>query len=354
MEELKVQFNEIYKPSTSRTYINSLTSIFKKLGIEGIPKGKISSWFKMGEFYKNIENLKPSTQRNQISAVIALLKVKKESGKMFDDLSERRDLLNNTYLENAEAGKSESEKGNWPSEGELKGLYDHEVKKYLNSFNLLSSKGRKLKSENLTSPQKRQIKEYVIIATFLFPFSDIKNNKSGVLRNDISTLRLAKGGKVPQNGENYLNLKPGGKSSIVLRNHKTDKSAGPKEIALDAEIATILKNYVAMFSIKNEEKLFDLSKHDVTNILIKFTKKHLGKNIGSQMLRKAFLTSRYGKSKAESEAEKKKELDREELASNMGHSVEVGDAVYIKTKDDSPKIVDPPRKVRVKKVKKEK
>ena len=219
MEEIKNEFEKIYKPTTAKTYLSNLKLIFRLVGVEEVTSKKIDTWFPIHEFIEKIKDLKPTTRRNYVSSVIALFKVRKETGcKMFDALSEERDFLNDVYLKNASSGKSKNEKENWTEIEELKNLYLDEVKKYLDSFGMYSKKPKKL---NLTPSQLAKIKEYVIIASFLFPFVDIENNLTGVLRNDISTLKYFKGSTLPENELNYFWLKTASGGKIVLREHKT-------------------------------------------------------------------------------------------------------------------------------------
>ena len=320
MENLKIELNKVYKPSTARTYFNSLKLIFLKMEVE-ISDAKMEKWFSLKKFYEVIKDLKQTSQRNYISSVISLMKLRKEThSDLFLDLSEKRDYLNSSYKERILSGeKTENESGNWTTVDVLKSLFEGEVVKFLDQFNLTKEKAKKPKLTDLTADQKLKIQKYVVLAFYLHPFKDIKNDLRGILRNDLPTIVLSRGKTVPSTDKNYLWVK-GTTLSVVLNDHKTDKSEGQQIVKLLGLINTIFRNYVSMFEIKVDSKLFDFSKHDITNILIQFTKRHLKKNIGTQMLRKIYLTNKFEKTSKEMEV----------VAKSMGHSIETQQNVYIK------------------------
>ena len=63
-----------------------------------------------------------------------------------------------------------------------------------------------------------------------------------------------------------------------------------------------------------------LSRNALSQLLIKTTKKYMGKSISTTMLRKIYLSSKYG--------DVKKEMEKD--AKVMGHSKEVAQNIYIK------------------------
>lgn len=321
MENLKIELNKVYKPSTARTYFNSLKLIFKKMEVE-ISDDKMEKWFDIKKFYEVIKDLKQTSQRNYISSVISLMKMRKETGSdLFLDLSEKRDYLNSSYEDRIKKGeKTENESGNWATVDALKSLFEGEVVKFLDQFNLTKEKAKKPKLTDLTADQKLKIQKYVVIAFYLYPFQNIEKDLRGILRNDLPTIVLSKGKTPPKEVDQNFIWSKGTTLSIILNDHKTDKTKGQQVIKLLGLVNIIFRNYISMFEIKAGEKLFDFSKHDITNILIQFTKRHLKKNIGTQMLRKIYVTNKFGKLLEESKI----------VADNMLHSTATQQNVYIK------------------------
>ena len=318
---IEEQLSKNYKPSSVRTYGNTLKLIFHKMDYT-LTEEPISKKFDLSKFFDKIKNLKCTTQRNYISALIALLKSRGETKSSFyNALSEKRDFLNDGYTSGV-GTKSISEKNNWIGADKLKTVYEEKILKVLKTYGLLNVKGKKMKLADLSDSQKDEITGSVILAFYYSPFQDLENNKTGVLRNDIATLKLCRSSKLPNDNENYLWVKSPSKISVFLNNYKTDHSYGPSEIELGKDMVTILKNYVSLFEIKNDEKIFGLNKHGITNLLIKFSKKNFKTSLGTQMLRKIYLTEKFGDVKKE----------KEEVAKNMGHSVSTQSDVY--TKDD--------------------
>lgn len=324
MEEIEKLLLSKYKPSSSRTYLNNIKLIFKKMNYTPSDE-PISKSFDLHKFFDEIKDLKPTTQRNYISSLIALLKCKNETtDKFYNALSEQRDYLNGMYINRLENGKSKEETTNWVPADELKSKYESEVEKTLIQFGMTTVKGKKIKCSDLNQNQKNSLKEAVILSFYYYPFKNIKENKTGILRNDIANLKFFKGTTLPDDKLNYFWLKSAFKASIVLRDYKTDFAHGISEIDLDKDLSTILNNYRLCNDLQNGDSMFDITKHGVTNLLIKFSKKQFGKSVGTQMLRKIYITEKFGDTKSE----------QAEVASNMGHSVATQQAVYVKTKEE--------------------
>ena len=85
--------------------------------------------------------------------------------------------------------------------------------------------------------------------------------------------------------------------------------------------------------IKNGEPLFvstqgnALSRNQISQLLLKSSKEWIGKNISTTMLRKIVASNEFGELSELGKLKKK----QEELAYNMGHSVNVQNKVYLKT-----------------------
>lgn len=326
MDDIIAELEKKYKPSTVRTYANTLRLIFNRLDYK-MTKDPIAKDFPIHKFLEQNKKMKASTQRNYISALIALLKGRGETDdKFYNALSEQRDFLNGIYLTNAKAGKNEQEEYNWIPAEQIKAVYEAQIEKFLNFFGLFSAK---FKKSNLSDDQKEEIREKVILAVYYIPFQVLETG-DGVFRNSIVTLKYFKGKTLPSDKNNYFYIENPKKAFIVLRDHKTSNSKGTSTVLLNPKLARLLSNYCTLFGLKNGDDLFPgMNKHHLTNLLMKFSRKHFnGKALGSSMLRKILLSTKFGDSKKEIEELKKKQ---EELADKMQHSASIASEIYTKT-----------------------
>lgn len=323
-KELRDEFekNNSYKEATTKSYINATFNIAKRFGYDNIPPGKISDWFNYEKFFKLFEEVKPMTRRNYISAMIALLKVRnEESDPLFLQLSEHRDSLTSEYeriIHKKELTPSEREK--WV-EGEKLGNLYNEVKSFLERISFFSKGKNKLNSKDYDSKEIKKIRDAIFISIYLYPFHDQDSN-FGVLRNDISSLYFWSGKKndLPNDGKNYFKISRG-KGQLIMRDYKTSKKYGEINIDLPSDLTQILKKWADFCEIKQSGKLFPGSeRHHVTNCLQSFFKKHTGQPLSTQMLRKIYISTRFGD----------KHASQKQTASNMMHSPETQQTIYSK------------------------
>lgn len=323
-KDLRDEFekNESYKQATTKSYVNAIFNVARRFGHEELPKGKVSGWFDYEKFFKLFEETKPMTRRNYISAMIALLKVRdEESDPLFLQLSEHRDNLTSEYeriVEKKELTPSEKEK--WVEGEKLAEIYP-EVKSFLERIGFFSKGKNKLHSKDYDAKEVKKIRDAIFIAIYLYPFHDQESN-FGVLRNDLSSLHYWSGKKndLPDDGGNYFKFSRG-KGQLIMRDYKTSKKYGEINIDLPADLTQILKKWADFCEIKQTEKLFPgAERHHVTNCLQSFFKKHVGQPLSTQMMRKIYISTRFGNEHA----------SQKETAKNMMHSTDMQESVYSK------------------------
>lgn len=310
------------KPSSAKIYMVALLSIVKKMcgGMDCLHK-PTPEWFDMEKFDKAFNHLKKTTKRNYISSVVAWMKIKKEEKtKLYAELSNSRDEYNQYYERIIKTGeKTEYEKSMWIEPDELRKAYESSVYPFLQRMNFDSIRKPLPKYEDYDVGEIKKIRNNVILAMYLYPFYD-KESNFGVIRNDVATLYLATSPKGVEPGKNSLVFAKGG-AYLKMVDYKTHATHGDIEIKLPPTLSIILKRWCQFSGKKNGEKVFmNLDKHHITEILQKGIERMVGKGVGVQMLRKIYVSWRFGK-----------EINEEkEVADSMMHTLSTQQNVYSK------------------------
>ena len=242
-----------------------------------------------------------TTRRNYYSAIITLLQAEDTPNKeLIREYSDIVKEANTKYEEEQLSGKvSEKQKDSLL----IKEDY-HKIEEFIN----------KVKEDN---------NEMLYILLRLITTYQI--------RNEIATLKLIKLmpfkklKKEDKEGKNYLVM--GSKKILIVRyDFKTNKKY--KEITIevnDKKLSKEIRSYVKTLKNDNvfEYKGEQLTPKKLTNILLYQSKRLVEVPLSTTMLAKSILSEKYG----DKNEEQKKD------AKNRGHSVNVQNKVYIKTKD---------------------
>jgi len=269
-----------------------------------------------------------TSRRNTYNAIIVLLMALNHDEK-YDKLLEKydkiRNELNDMYDKNQQSGKiSESQSKNFAKYEEIEAM----IKKMDNQ---IKEKGLKKKTE-LTGKDKELLMVYTIY-NFLLRIPT---------RNDMAGQILLNGKKAynsltddDKKSTNYL-IKEKGKMYGIYNEYKTSKKWGEKKIDIPKDLEKILNMYIRKTGKKSGDVLFTsstgnaLSRNMISQLLMRTSKKYLdGKSVSTTMMRKIVASHHFGEG---TEFAKLKEK-QEELAHNMGHSVETQNKVYIKEKE---------------------
>ena len=84
-----------------------------------------------------------------------------------------------------------------------------------------------------------------------------------------------------------------------------------------------MRMYIKLMDYKIGDNIMPMSRNAISQLLLKTSKKLMDKNISSTMIRKIYLSSKYGKMKEE----------MKEDAKMMGHSVATAQKVYTKNSE---------------------
>lgn len=309
------------KPSSAKNYSVALVCIVNKLGHStDVLKGSTDKWFSKQKFDEKFDHLKKTTVRNYISAIVSWMKVKDEvDSKLYKALSVDRDEYNHYYERIIKTGeKTEYEKAMWVEPELIKEAFEEKVMPFLQRMNFDNVRKPIPNYDKFDIDEIKKVRDFVILSLYMYPFYD-KESDFGVIRNDIATLYLSNG-KDMNTENNYFVM---GRGGFYLRmvDYKTQSSHGVLNIPLPPLIGVILKRW-CIFSRKNiGDKLFiNLDKHHVTEILQRGMKNLVGKSVGVQMLRKIYVSWRFGKQLN----------DEKKVADSMMHTLSTQQNVYIK------------------------
>jgi hypothetical protein len=262
------------------------------------------------EILKRLEAYGRNTQKTYLSSITTTLGLEKKN-KLYEHYKE---LLNRRVQEYNEKDKNEKnlkEEENWVSMDEIT-----EIKNKL--LNLINEIG---KTKKITKKDWENILSYFILSLY----TDLPPRRN----QDYQYCYIKKTEKGLDDDKNYLILDS---DKFIFNKFKTSKSIGKQEIDFKENqefkkaLSIYLKHHPLLKGTKiNVPLLVDaemmplMSVNAITRILNKIFKK----KVGSSMLRKIYLTSKFG-----DELEKLKEMRASAKA--MGHSEITAQKVYIK------------------------
>ena len=127
---------------------------------------------------------------------------------------------------------------------------------------------------------------------------------------------------------NYLVVPSKGNLYFVLNQYKTNRKYKELDLPIeDKDLRKILRYYLKMNGTEKGGVLFKtstgkpLTRTELSKVLLKYSKKYMDKSISTTLLRKSYLSSKYGNMKDEMKKDSK----------ILGHDVATtGMAVYVK------------------------
>jgi hypothetical protein len=294
------------KSSTVRQYEVQLEQLKKMF--------KTDNYKFLNDFDAVVEKLQDkhfTTQRNFYNSIIVLLLALDENKELIDKYSKLRDELNVEYKKSNKGNKiSEKQAPNFATMDEIDGMLkdmETEIKK------------RRLKSKgDLTGKEKELYMMYVV-------YQMLKHIPT---RNDIAGMVITTPINYPKQpkDKNYLVV---GRDIMyyMLNDYKSDKTYGKdKKLIVPVSLSRILRPFIRATGKKSGDVLLTsstgnaISRNVLSQMLLRTSKKYMGKGVSTTMLRKSVVSHELG------EAKKKEQ----ELADKMQHSVETQSAIYNK------------------------
>ena len=293
-----MNIDEIFKcKDLSKSSIDSYKAKLKKLNNNNIVKNL--------NFLNNIENIKsiikdykPNTQRNYIIAIASILKCSlnttktKKAENLYKEYSTILDEYNKNLKD--QTAMTDTENTNWIKKDELENIYNELKGKYKDNKQAYQNY-LLLSLYYLQAPRRNKDYQYLKISTKY---------------NDALPIEF-----------NYLDMK---KKKFIFNNYKTAKKYNRQEVDINEELFQIITAYIKAFKLKDgDHLLIDLKTNEPyknTNSITLLLNRIFKKNIGASMLRKMYLTNKYG--------DNAEELKKDMTA--MGSSVDVANNNYIK------------------------
>jgi len=291
------------KPNTINQYIVQLNKIRKEFDADDL---KFIT--KIKEVEDKVSEKHFTSQRNLYNAIIVYLMAIDEDKDIIKEYSDIRDKLNEKYEEEQQSGKiSEKQGKNFVDISEIQKMID-EMEKEVKTYK---------KKESLTSKQKQLLKAYTLFNILIrIP---TRNDQAGMIL--ISKKMYNKLKEEDKKKDNFLLME---KTSMkfIYNVYKTSKKYAENIVDIQKDLEKILRMYIRLNKINSGEVLFPMTKNAQSQLLLKMSQKYMGKRISSTMIRKIYLSSKYG--------DTLKEMKKD--AKMMGHDTATAQKVYVKEK----------------------
>lgn len=261
---------------------------------------------------KKLEGLHYTSVRNMYNAIIILLMAlnsDKKMDKLIGQYSELRDELNHKYEDEQKSGViSDKQKDNFVDMSEVEKMISQ----------LKSDVTKLKKKKTLTKMDISTLRAYTLFS--MLSRIPTRNDASNMMY--ISQKAYKKLSDEEKQKNNYL-VNERNNMKFIYNVYKTSKKYGENVIPVPPELKPVMRMYIKLMDYNVGDNIFPMSRNAISQLLLKTSKKYMGKNISSTMLRKIYLSSKYGKLKEEMEKD----------ASMMGHSVDVAQSTYVKNKE---------------------
>ncbi len=295
------------KDSTINMYRANLMKLMKLFDTEDL-----DFLDKTDEVEDKLKELHYTTRRNYLNAVVVYLMADKEGEEdLIKEYTDMRDKLNKQYEDEQATGViSDKQKNNFvPIE---------EVNKMISEMGQEIKDKKLKKKEDLTAKDKQLIMVYTLFN--IYTRLPLRNDLAGM--EVINKRAYNKLSDSEKKENNYLVINKNA-MYMVLNKYKTSSKYQELNIDIPKDLERLLRQYIrinGMGVLFTSSTGKPLSRNALTQLLLKTTKKFMGKSISTTMLRKIYLSSKY--------ADMKEELEKDNAI--MGHSKEVAMDTYIK------------------------
>ncbi len=299
------------KPNTVKQYVVNLKKLKKIYDTDNYDFLK-----KPEDVMNKLSDLHYLSQRNILNAVVVLLMALNDKEK-YDDLLEEygklRDELNDKYSEEQKSGViSEKQSKNFST---IEEVYEM-INKMADELKPLKKKSK----DNISKKEMQLLQAYTLFNIYArMPF---RNDVAGM--EAINQAQYKKLSDQEKKENNYLVIPSKGKIYFVLNKYKTAKKYEELDLPIeDPNLRKILRYYLKMNGMGVLFKTSTgkpLTRIELSKVLLKYSEKYMKKKISTTLLRKIYLSSKYGNMKEELEKDNKV----------MGHSKQVALDTYVK------------------------
>jgi len=294
------------KETTIKMYVSNLLKLMKLFDLEDLTFLK-----DINKVEDKLKNLHYTTRRNYLNAIIVYLLAKDKEDKLIEEYVDIRDKLNKQYEDEQATGViSDKQKENFVDISEINNMIN-EMNKEI--------KDKKIRTkETLTAKDKNLLMVYTLYN--IYTRIPLRNDLAGMIV--INKREYNKLTDKQKEENNYLVINKNN-MYMVLNQYKTSSKYKELNIDIPKDLERLLRQYI---KINGMGVLFKsstgkpITRNALSQLLLKWSKKYMGKSISTTMLRKSYLSSKYGKMKEELEADNVV----------MGHSKGVAMNTYIK------------------------
>ena len=280
------------RPNISNTSLKTYESILRNLYIKIFKDDDIDikKFDDSKTVIKYLKDLPANKRKTILSALVVITDNKDYRELMLDDIKEYN-------KEEAKQKKTETQEENWVEKVDIDNLYS----------TLRHNASLLYKKNDLSASDYQDIQNYIILSLFGGFYVPPRRSKDYV---NFKIKNIDKG------HDNFIN-----KNFFVFNSYKTAKTYGQQQVEIPKELKTILNKWIKINP--TEFLLFDISYKPLSNVkLNQRLNKLFGKKVGVNMMRKSYLSDKYGDL-----IDKKNELAKD--FKDMGSSL-LQESIYIK------------------------
>lgn len=268
---------------------------------------------------EKLSDLHYLSQRNILNAVVVLLMAlnhNEKYDKLLEEYGSLRDGLNDKYSDEQKSGIiSDKQSKNFATTEEVFTM----INKMADELKPLKKKSK----DDITKKEMQLLQAFVLFNIYArMPF---RNDVAGM--EAIQKRAYNKLSEEEKKAKNFLVVEKNG-LFFVLNKYKTAKKYEELDLPIeDPTLKKILRYYLKMNGMGVLFKTSTgkaLTRIELSKVLLKYSQKYMGKSISTTLLRKIYLSSKYGNMKEELEKDNKV----------MGHSKAVALDTYVKKAQD--------------------
>lgn len=308
--ELKQRGGAGVKPITISRYVGNLRKLFADMGRAVGTEAELLAELEDTEaVMAELSKKGDATRKGYLNSIIVALDSMKPDSEAVAWYRGHRDVLNKKYFE-AKATNTMNAK----EEDTM--LSFAEWDKVIADIDAKITAGNIRRKKRLTAPEYLLMLQYLIVK--LYRRYPLRNDYAGMKVMTVAEYKGADG------SGNYCVLgRVGGR--FILNDYKTNSTYGTITVDIDPETLKMIRDWLRV-KAAGAELLCNMegkaiTRNGLTKLLQATFSEFAGRAIGSQTLRKSYLSSKYG----ENLAERKKD------AAIMGHSLNTQQTVYTKT-----------------------
>lgn len=304
------QIIKIAKPNLKDVSIQRYASNLSKLCKDLNSNDNITLLINVDKIMSYLDTKTPSTKKAYLNAIIVVLKAKLPKEEVIKIYQKKRDSLNKDYF-NEKSTNLKNDKE------------DNNMITFKEWDNLIRELDIKISAQGLRKKTVLNKNEFTLMLQYLL----VSLYRNYPLRNDFAIMKIYTQSEYNKDNDkqyNYFINKNKG-CQFILNNYKTNKTYGTIIMNVDKDTCKIIRQFLKI-SPNKKMLIVDhagnpLSRNRLSKFLITTFQNYLKKPIGSQMLRKSYVSSKYGDVLD----------DMKDDANVMGHSIGTQQKVYIKT-----------------------